>query len=88
MKHWMFCCKDVSQKISESMDRTLPLHHRMFIRIHILMCKYCLRFRRQLLMLRETARKIDLSPEAVDSALGLSQEAQDRMKKAIEAQST
>ena len=70
------------------MDRTLPFQQRMFIRIHILMCKYCLRFRRQLLMLRDAARKIDLSPEAVDSALGLSHEAQDRMKKAIEAQST
>ena len=70
------------------MDRTLPLHHRMLIRIHILMCKFCFRFRRQLLMLREAAQKIDLSSEAVDSALGLSQEARDRMKKAIEAQST
>jgi len=39
-------------------------------------------------MLGEAARKIDLSPEAVDSALGLSQEARERMKKAIEAQST
>ena len=69
------------------MDRALPLHHRMFIRIHILMCKYCLRFRRHLLILREAARKIDLPAESVDSALGLSHEAQDRMKKAIEAQS-
>jgi hypothetical protein len=39
-------------------------------------------------MLKDAARKIDLSPEAVDSALGLTHEAQDRMKKAIEAQST
>ena len=86
MKHWMFCCKDVSQKISESMDRTLPLHHRMFIRIHILMCKYCSRFRRQLLLLREAAQKMDLSPEALAAAVGLSPEARERMKKAIEAQ--
>ena len=69
------------------MDRTLPLHHRMFIRIHILMCKYCARFRRQLLLLREAARKMDLSPEALDAAVGLSPEARERMKKAIEAQS-
>ena len=86
MKHWMFCCRDVSQKISESMDRTLPLHHRMFIRIHILMCKYCARFRRQLLLLREAAQKMDLSPEALEAAVGLSPEARERMKKAIEAQ--
>ena len=67
------------------MDRTLPLHHRMFIKVHILMCKYCLRFRRQLLMLREAARTIELSPEAVDSALGLSPEARERIQKVIEA---
>ena len=86
MKHWMFSCRDVSQKISESMDRTLPLHHRMFIKIHILMCTYCFRFRRQLILTREAAQKIDLSPEAVDSALGLSQEARDRIQEMIEAQ--
>ena len=68
------------------MDRTLPLHHRMFIKIHILMCKYCFRFRRQLILMREAAQKIDLSPEAVDSALGLSQEARDRIQEMIEAQ--
>ena len=34
MKHWMFRCKDVSQKVSQSMDDPLPYYQRMAIRIH------------------------------------------------------
>ena len=33
------------------MDRNLPFHYRMFIRIHLMMCKYCARFNHQLMML-------------------------------------
>jgi hypothetical protein len=83
MKHWMFCCKDVSKKISESMDRNLPLHHRLFIRIHLMMCKYCSRFKQQLMMLRklsglEIAPGDDMTPPIV-----LSMEARDRIKKSL-----
>jgi hypothetical protein len=41
MNHWMFRCKDVSQKVSLSMDMSLPLHHRLAIRVHLVMCRYC-----------------------------------------------
>jgi len=85
MKHWMFSCKDVSQKFSESMDQKLPFHQRMFIRIHMLMCKYCSRFRRQLLLLREISRSdkiVDISP---DFSAGLSQQARERIKASLKA---
>ena len=38
--HWMFSCKDVSQLLSESMDRGLPFYQRILMRMHLLMCKY------------------------------------------------
>ena len=53
MNHWMFRCNDVSQKVSQSMDDDLPLHQRMAIWIHLLMCRYCLRFRNQMKQLRK-----------------------------------
>jgi len=56
MKHWMFSCNDVSQKVSESMDRILPFHQRMIIRLHLQMCKYCARFRDQMLLIRKALR--------------------------------
>ena len=56
MKHWMFNCNEVSQKVSESMDRVLPFHQQMMIRIHLQMCRYCARFRDQLLLIRKAIR--------------------------------
>jgi len=56
MAHWMFSCNEVSQKVSESMDRVLPFHQQMIIRLHLLICKYCARFRDQLLLIRKALR--------------------------------
>lgn len=83
MKHWMFCCKDVSQKFSESLDRKLPFHHRMLIRIHMVMCKFCSRFRRQLLLLREISRSDKIVDFSRDFSTGLSQQARERIKASL-----
>ena len=83
MNHWMFSCKEVSKKVSDSMDKSLPLYQRMFIRMHIMMCKYCSRFKKQLLMLRKLSRISELPAEGIDASLSLSAEAKARMKKAI-----
>ena len=85
MSHWMFSCKEVSQRISDSMDRGLPLHQRMFVRIHIMMCKYCHRFRKQVLLLREMSRFAQSFGEAAGTALTLSDEARDRIKSSLNA---
>jgi hypothetical protein len=85
MKHWMFCCKDVSQKFSESLDRKLPLHERILIRMHQLMCRYCARFRRQLLLLRELSRSDKLADMTQELSAGLSLEARERIKASLNA---
>jgi hypothetical protein len=85
MSHWMFSCKEVSQRISESMDRDLPLHQRMFIRIHTMMCTFCHRFRKQVLLLRQMGRFPQSLGEAAGLALTLSDEARDRIKSTLEA---
>jgi len=85
MKHWMFRCKDVSQKFSESLDRKLPLHERMFIRMHQLMCRYCARFRRQLLLLRELSRSDKFVGMRQELSSGLSLEARERIKASLKA---
>jgi hypothetical protein len=56
MGYWMFNCNEVSRKVSDSMDRVLPFHQQMIIRFHLLMCKYCTRFRDQLLLIRKAIR--------------------------------
>ncbi len=86
MKHWMFSCKEVSEKISESMDRKLPFHHRMFIRMHLMMCRYCSRFKKQMIILRNISR-LEISPVIEDTAslAVLSPQARERMKNKLKA---
>ena len=87
MNHWMFRCKDVSQKVSLAMDVSLPLHHRLAIRFHLMMCRYCARFRRQMMMLRTLSRDIDDDPSPADTTTAtLSDETRERIKKALHSQ--
>ena len=54
----MLSCKDVTKLLSESMDRSLPLGKRIGVRLHLLICKFCARYKRQLLLIRETAMRL------------------------------
>lgn len=83
MNHWMFSCQEVSQKISQSMDVPLPFHHRMAIRIHLWMCRYCVRFRRQLMLLRKMSRYEDRDQSFIETTEKLSKETKARMKKKL-----
>ena len=79
----MFNCKEVSKKVSESMDRTLPFYYRLLLKVHLLMCKYCNRFKNQLMILRDAARLEDLPEDDLDPSQCLSKEACDRIKQAM-----
>jgi hypothetical protein len=83
IKHWMFNCKAVSQIVSESMDRDLPIHQRVLIGMHLMMCKYCARFKRQLLSIRKVCRSEEMIPGESDAALVLPKEACERIKQSL-----
>ena len=84
IKHWMFNCKAVSKIVSESMDRALPIHQRVLIRMHLMMCKYCARFKRQLLLIREVCRSEGMMPGESDDTLVLPKDACDRIKRSLQ----
>ena len=84
MNHWMFNCKEVSRRVSESMDRKTPIYERMGLKMHFLMCKYCTRYKNQMLMLRDAMRAYaQKSPD--EPSVTLSPDAKDRIKKALSA---
>jgi transcriptional regulator of met regulon len=85
MPHWMFNCKEVSLRISESMDHDVSLYQRMLIRMHLLMCRYCARFRRQVLNLRELCRSRLLDESALDTSVNLPQDARERIRQALKS---
>ena len=83
MIHWMFNCKEVSEKVSLSMDASLPVHHRMMIAMHLLMCKYCNRFRKQLMIIRNAFRLEKLPEDDRARTVSLSNATRERIKKAL-----
>ena len=85
MSHWMFNCRKVTQMVSESMDRKLPLYQRVMIRTHLLMCKYCARFRDQLLMMRELSSRQETDDSKLDPSAVLPPEARERIKQKLKS---
>jgi len=83
MNYWMFSCHEVSRKISQSMDARLTLLQRMGIRIHLMMCRYCARFRRQLTLLRTICRIDEPDQPTEGQGESLSAEAKMRIKEKL-----
>jgi len=82
---FMPSCKDVSRLVSESMDRDLPFRQRFSMRLHLLMCSLCSRFRRQILFLRDAARSFGGASEDDElfTKVRLSPQARARIKQAV-----
>lgn len=78
--HWMYNCKEVSEMVSESMDRSLPFYQRVLMRLHLLMCKYCARCREQFETIRAASRFGDLHGKELDDSQALSNDGKERLK--------
>ena len=83
MNNWMMKCEEVSKLVSQSLDRTLPLHQRIGIRLHLMMCDLCTQNFRQLLGLRKTLRLFMNKNEKIDPPESLSPAKKEEMKKVI-----
>ncbi len=81
----MFNCKEVSRRVSEAMDHRLSFYQRMLIRMHLLMCRYCARFRRQVLLLGKLCRSRQLDERFLDATVVLPAEARKRIRQAIKS---
>ena len=88
MKPMLFMpdCKKTSRLVSESMDRPLPMGKRLMVWIHLRMCKYCHRFEQQLLTVQAISRRINHHLESLESSVSLSEEARERMRRVLRAQ--
>lgn len=80
----MINCKQASQLISRGLDTTLSKRERFALKIHLLMCKYCSRFRQQLIAINVTISKLGKQIED-DSNIQLPEETKARIVKALES---
>jgi hypothetical protein len=75
-------CRDASRLQSQALDQSLSLSKRFGLRLHLLVCKWCRRYGKQIRFLRQAAR--EHADEINDAApLSLSQEARERLKESL-----
>ncbi|MFN7086194.1 MAG: zf-HC2 domain-containing protein [Burkholderiales bacterium] len=67
MSKLMYSCRQASELSSKAMDQPLGPMERLLLRLHLMMCKGCSNFSRQLWFLRRASRKL---PEALDKDEG------------------
>ncbi|MBL4885803.1 MAG: zf-HC2 domain-containing protein [Planctomycetaceae bacterium] len=81
----IFSCKHAATAINESLDGRLSLRKRMVVRLHLMMCSQCRRFKRQMLFLRRATQKLTRLPEQESQTqIGLSTETKIRLQKMLQ----
>ncbi len=83
MTHWMFDCREISRLVSMSMDARLTLYQRTGLRLHLLMCRYCTRHRRQLFFLRELMHGYSRLCDTRSKEVRLPPETRDRLREKL-----
>ena len=78
----MLSCEEVAKLVSESLDKALPLHRRIGVRIHLMMCKICREHRNQMKFIREALQRV--AGGDIDISQGLSPEARERIRSRLQ----
>lgn len=47
-------CREVAAQLSQEQDAAKPVHRRLTLRVHLMMCRHCRRYERQLAWLRRS----------------------------------
>ncbi|WP_298860612.1 zf-HC2 domain-containing protein [uncultured Gimesia sp.] len=81
----MRTCKEVSKLISESLDRKLPLRQRIALKMHLVLCRFCRRFRKDLQYIRGHIRQQTDDVSIYEEKL--SDIARDRIQRLLDSES-
>lgn len=79
----MLSCKQAIRLVSEKLDRDLPFRRRVSLRLHVLMCRACSRYRRQITALDRVVAEHYHGDRPVEPSLPLSPESQQRIKASV-----
>jgi len=58
----MLNCREITERASDFIDAALPWHVRLEVRLHLMMCRLCREYVRQLALVVRTLRRLP-SPE-------------------------
>jgi len=78
-------CREASRLQSEALDHSLPRGQRFGLRLHLLLCKWCRRYGKQIRFLRQAVHE---HPDEVNDVTpqSLTPEARERLKQALREQ--
>lgn len=83
----MLNCRDATKLLSESLEKPLPFSRRLGLKMHLLMCRFCSRFEKQIMFMQKVLRRYEKQRLEEDTpspdSPSLSPEARERMKKAL-----
>ena len=54
----MLNCKQNAELLSQALDRPVTLREKMAMRMHLMMCRGCRNFEKQLVFIRKAAREL------------------------------
>jgi hypothetical protein len=77
-------CKDITRLASESLERPLPWHLRLRLKIHFLVCVWCERYVSQLEFMHRCLHKEGEHGHERADAAKLSGDAKGRLRRALE----
>lgn len=82
----MLSCKEATKLISESLDKPLSFRQRVWVTVHVLMCRFCSRYQRQLALMRLALNRLAKDEGDVLDTMSedsLRPEARERMKEKL-----
>lgn len=59
-------CEEITKKISYSLDNKLSSTDRLFVFMHVISCKFCLRFKKQMISISKMAKLSNANFESRD----------------------
>ena len=80
----MLSCKEVSKLVSEGLDRDMTFRERMGVRLHLMMCRGCSRFLKQIRFLRKLAHSFRESAGDDTAFPSLSPDARKRIQETLD----
>ena len=63
----MLNCKEITDRASDFLDATLPWHVRLQVRLHLMMCRFCREYVRQLTLVVRSLRGLPREEPSVDT---------------------
>ncbi len=67
----MLNCREVSERASDYLDAALPFRVRLQVRLHLLMCRFCREYVRQMALIVRTLGRLPRDEPSADAQRAL-----------------